>query len=104
MASSLSLELNKLGKISSVSNYSTSTPLQSFHRSTKTDCYEKVEAEFLERTLTSKLDSEVMSTAKLSLQFNSYNVKRAQDYFIRKSFDKLFWFGVQLKSLIYLLN
>ena len=93
MASSLSLELNKLGKISSVSNYSTSTPLQSFHRSSKTDSYEKIEAEFFEQSLTGTLNSQIMSAAKLSLQFNSYNVKKAQDYFIRKSFDKLFWFG-----------
>lgn len=92
MSSSLSLELNMLGKLSCASNYSTSTPLGYNIEYDKTNSYEEIEASFNERKCM-KIEENICDAANTALKFNDYNKNRSQDFYIRKAFEKLIWFG-----------
>ena len=92
MASSVSLELNMLGKISCVSNYSTSSPLDCNVKFTNNDRFNDLENRFMiQKDI--ELSQNISEAANQALKFNSYNKFGSQDYHIRKAFEKLIWFG-----------
>ena len=39
------------------------------------------------------LDKKIRNAANQALKFNSYNKFGSQDFYIRKAFEKLIWFG-----------
>ncbi len=99
MASSVSLEMNMLGKVSCVSNYSTSSPLKCNVQFRKNDCFKDLEGRFmLQKDI--ELDHHISDAANQALKFNSYNKFGSQDYHIRKAFEKLIWFGTYSKGSV----
>ena len=92
MSISVSLEMNMQGKVSCVSNYSTSSPLNCNVQFKKTDKYYDLEERFM-RQKDYNLSHQICNAANQALKFNSYNKFGSQDFHIRKAFEKLIWFG-----------